>query len=55
MVRNSCLNVIKHEKVKQQHVAHQLYVGEVAAESVMHNVQAAELEIKIAHSHANLA
>jgi RNA polymerase sigma-70 factor, ECF subfamily len=50
MVRNSCLNVIKHEKVKQQHVAHQLYTSEAAAESVMHKVQAAELEIKIAQA-----
>ena len=28
MVRNSCLNVIKHEKIKQQHVAHELAVME---------------------------
>jgi RNA polymerase sigma-70 factor, ECF subfamily len=47
MVRNSCLNVIKHEKVKQQHVAHELAVSEVAYESVSQKVQAAELEIKI--------
>jgi RNA polymerase sigma-70 factor, ECF subfamily len=47
MVRNSCLNVIKHEKVKQQHVAHELAVSEVAYESVSQKVQAAELEMKI--------
>jgi RNA polymerase sigma-70 factor, ECF subfamily len=47
MVRNSCLNVIKHEKVKQQHVAHELAVSEVAYESVAQKIQAAELEIKI--------
>lgn len=47
MVRNSCLNVIKHEKVKQQHVAHELAVSEVAYESVSQKVQAAELEIRI--------
>jgi RNA polymerase sigma-70 factor (ECF subfamily) len=47
MVRNSCLNVIKHEKVKLQHAAHEMYVGEVAAESVMQKVQATELETKI--------
>jgi RNA polymerase sigma-70 factor, ECF subfamily len=41
MVRNSCLNVIKHEKVKQ------LAVSEVAYESVAQKIQAAELEIKI--------
>lgn len=47
MVRNSCLNVIKHEKVKQQHVAHELAVSEVSYESVSQKVQAAELEIRI--------
>jgi RNA polymerase sigma-70 factor, ECF subfamily len=47
MVRNSCLNVIKHEKVKQQHVAHELAVSEVAYESVSQKIQAAELEVKI--------
>lgn len=47
MVRNSCLNVIKHKKVKQQHVAHELAVSEVAYESVSQKVQAAELELKI--------
>ncbi|HPW63601.1 MAG TPA: RNA polymerase sigma-70 factor [Cyclobacteriaceae bacterium] len=47
MVRNSCLNVIKHEKVKQQHVAHELAVSEVSHESVSQKVQAAELEIRI--------
>jgi len=47
MVRNSCLNVIKHERVKQQHVAHELAVSEVSHESVSQKVQAAELEIRI--------
>jgi len=50
MIRNSCLNVIKHEKVKQQHVAHELAVMEVSHESVSQNVQANELEIKIAEA-----
>ena len=50
MIRNSCLNVIKHEKVKQQHVAHELAVMEVLHESVSQNVQANELEIKIAEA-----
>jgi RNA polymerase sigma-70 factor (ECF subfamily) len=42
--------VIKHEKVKQQHVAHELAVMEVSHESVSQNVQANELEIKIAEA-----
>ncbi len=47
MIRNSCLNVIKHAKVKQQHVAHELAVAEVSHESVSQKVHAAELETKI--------
>ena len=47
MIRNSCLNVIKHAKVKQQHVARELAVAEVSHESVSQKVHAAELEEKI--------
>ncbi len=47
MVRNGCLNVIKHEKVKQQYVAHELAVTEVSHESVSQKVYATELEMKI--------
>jgi len=47
MVRNGCLNVIKHEKVKQQHVAHEMAVTEASYESVAQKVYATELEIKI--------
>ncbi|MDZ7646944.1 MAG: RNA polymerase sigma-70 factor [Cytophagales bacterium] len=50
MVRNNCLNVIKHEKIKQQHVAHELAVAEVSHESVSQKVHAAELEIKISEA-----
>lgn len=50
MVRNGCLNVIKHEKVKQQHVAHELAMMEVSHESVSQKVQAAELETKISEA-----
>jgi RNA polymerase sigma-70 factor (family 1) len=47
MVRNACLNVIKHEKIKQQHVAHELAVTESSYESVSQKVHASELESKI--------
>ncbi|MFN5170346.1 MAG: RNA polymerase sigma-70 factor [Cyclobacteriaceae bacterium] len=47
-VRNSCLNALKHEKIKQQHVAHELAVMEVSHESVSEAVAAAELEQRIA-------
>jgi RNA polymerase sigma-70 factor (ECF subfamily) len=50
MVRNSCLNVIKHEKIKQQHVAHELAVADVSHEFVSQKVHAAELEIKISEA-----
>lgn len=47
MVRNACLNVIKHEKVKQQHVAVEMAMGARSVESVSHSVMASELEAKI--------
>lgn len=47
MVRNACLNVIKHEKVKQQHIAVEMAMGERSVESVSRSVMASELEAKI--------
>jgi RNA polymerase sigma-70 factor, ECF subfamily len=47
MVRNACLNVIKHEKIKQVHAASELAVAERSVESVTRTVVAAELEDKI--------
>lgn len=47
MVRNACLNVIKHEKVKQQHASYQVAFGEVSRESVSQTILHAELESKI--------
>jgi RNA polymerase sigma-70 factor, ECF subfamily len=47
MVRNACLNVIKHEKIKQVHAAGELAVAERSVESVTRTVVAAELEDKI--------
>ncbi len=47
MVRNACLNVIKHEKVKQQHATYEMAGGEPMHESVAQNVVATELEQKI--------
>jgi RNA polymerase sigma-70 factor, ECF subfamily len=47
MVRNACLNVIKHEKVKQQHAAVEMMMGERSVESVTRTVMASELEAKI--------
>lgn len=47
MVRNSCLNVIKHEKVRQQHAAFETAAGEPTHESVSQSVLSVELEQKI--------
>lgn len=50
MVRNSCLNAIKHEKVKQQHAAYALADGEPVQESTAQTVISGELETKIYHA-----
>jgi RNA polymerase sigma-70 factor, ECF subfamily len=47
MVRNACLNVLKHEKVKQQHAEVELAFGERSSELVSRAVIASELEGKI--------
>ena len=47
IVRNSCLNVIKHEKVKKQHVAHQMVHAESTHEGVSQSVISSELEERI--------
>ncbi len=47
MVRNACLNVLKHEKVKKEHAAVQLAMGERSTESVARTVMASELETRI--------
>jgi RNA polymerase sigma-70 factor (ECF subfamily) len=50
MVRNACLNVLKHEKIKQQHVAVELAVAERSTESVVRTVMASELESRISNA-----
>lgn len=47
MVRNASLNVLKHEKIKQQHVVGELAVAERSVESVARTVMASELESRI--------
>ena len=47
MVRNASLNVLKHEKIKQQHVTMEMAVAERSVESVTRAVMASELETKI--------
>lgn len=47
MVRNACLNVIKHNKIKEQHVSSELAYAERSVESVARTVMASELETRI--------
>lgn len=47
IVRNSCLNKIKHEKIKQQHVASELQLANHGTESVTDTVHANELDVRV--------
>jgi len=47
MVRNAALNILKHEKIKQQHVDLELAVADRSVESVTRTVLASELETRI--------
>ncbi len=47
MVRNSCLNIIKHEKIKQKHVQSEMVMAERSVESVTNTVLATELDERI--------
>ena len=47
-VRNSCLNVIKHQRVRKEHEAHETAFGEPVYEGASQGVIASELERKIA-------
>ncbi len=47
MVRNACLNVIKHNKVKQMHVVEETALSPQTHEGVADAVHASELEIHI--------
>ena len=47
MVRNASLNVLKHEKIKQQHVTMEMAVAERSVESVTRTVMASELETTV--------
>ncbi len=46
-IRNRCLNIIKHEKVKQEHANHTLWVNNEGYESTSSKILADELELKI--------
>jgi RNA polymerase sigma-70 factor, ECF subfamily len=54
MVRNACLNMIKHGKVKAQHAKIVMAAGEPVHEPVTEVVLSGELEIKIADAMKSL-
>ena len=47
MVRNACLNVIKHEKIKQKHVVEEVALSPRSHDSVTSTVTSTELEARI--------
>lgn len=47
MVRNRCLNEIKHRKVRQQHISRELLTADTMTESVSDEIDAMELEGRI--------
>jgi RNA polymerase sigma-70 factor, ECF subfamily len=47
MVRNACLNVIKHEKIKQRYVGEEIALAQPGYESVAQTVASTELETRI--------
>jgi RNA polymerase sigma-70 factor, ECF subfamily len=47
MVRNACLNVIKHEKIKQKYAGEEIALGDPGHDSVNHTIATNELEYRI--------
>ena len=47
MVRNACLNVIKHEKIKQKYAGEEIAMADRSHDSVAHTVASNELEYRI--------
>lgn len=47
MVRNACLNVIKHQKIKQKYAGEEVAMAERSHDAVEHAVASNELEARI--------
>lgn len=47
MVRNACLNVLKHEKIKQRFAGEEIALADRAHDSVSHTIASNELEYRI--------
>ncbi len=50
MVRNACLNVLKHEKIKQRHAVEEMALAERSSESVSQVLAGNELERRISEA-----
>lgn len=47
MVRNACLNVLKHEKIKQRFAGEEIALADRSHDSVTHTIASNELEYRI--------
>ncbi|HEU5148559.1 MAG TPA: RNA polymerase sigma-70 factor [Chryseosolibacter sp.] len=47
MVRNACLNVLKHNKIKQRHMGEEIAMAERSHDAVTHTISSNELEQRI--------
>jgi RNA polymerase sigma-70 factor (ECF subfamily) len=47
MVRNACLNVLKHNKVKERHAGEEIATADTSHDAVMHAITSNELEHRI--------
>lgn len=47
MVRNACLNVLKHKKIKQRHASEEIAMADRSHDAVTHMVASNELEHRI--------
>jgi RNA polymerase sigma-70 factor (ECF subfamily) len=47
MVRNACLNVLKHEKIKQRFAGEEIALADRSHDSVSHTIASNELELRI--------
>ena len=47
MVRNACLNVLKHEKIKQRFAGEEIALGQRGHDNVSHTMESNELEYRI--------
>lgn len=54
MVRNTCLNVLKHGRIKQKHATEALATAEIAYDSTSEEVVSSELAARIGGAIANL-